>query len=84
MWQTDRHTDRPTLGVLKSLDRMISGLKKEETSDISGIGTGCIGLLLTCVGLGERGFLSPHLKLLGPSIIIFGQFMKSLKFFIVD
>ena len=43
------------------------------------LGLGCIGLLLTCVGLGDRGFHSPFLKLLGPSLFITGNFLKNVR-----
>ena len=47
-------------------------LKYKMKNIILAIGLGCIGLLVTCVGLGERGFHSTVLKLLGPSIFVTG------------
>ena len=39
---------------------------------IAGLGFFCVGLVITAVGLGNRGFSSRHLQLLGPLITIKG------------
>ena len=53
-------------------------LEMVKRQGLVALGLSCIGLLLTCVGLGERGFHSPFLKLLGPSIFSIGNILKTL------
>ena len=32
----------------------------------------CLGLLVTCVGLGDRGYRTTHCRLLGPALLTAG------------
>ena len=41
-----------------------------------GLGLFCVGLVITAVGLGSKGFHSPHLTLLGPALIVKGEMYR--------
>ena len=43
-----------------------------------GLGIGAVGLVVTVVGLGDKGFQTLELKILGPSVILLGVFVSIL------
>ena len=89
--------DKATISRLSSLHFQQVKNKEEPTTFLtqvyfffkfpynscSGLGIGCIGLILTCVGLGDKGYCSPHLQLVGPFLLLIGTLFYKL-FSMVD
>ena len=65
-------------------NRAINGDKLEGSSSANvilyvGLGMVCIGLIITFVGIGDKGFQTLELKLIGPSLVGCGVFFALLR-----
>ena len=64
--------------------RPVNGDKFEGSSSANvilyvGLGMVCIGLIITFVGIGDKGFQTLELKLIGPSLVGCGVFFALLR-----
>ena len=64
--------------------RPVNGEKFEGSGSANvilyvGLGMVCIGLIITFVGIGDKGFQTLELKLIGPSLVGCGVFFALLR-----
>ena len=76
----------PNTGATKrrATTRPVNGDKFEGSSSANvilyvGLGMVCIGLIITFVGIGDKGFQTLELKLIGPSLVGCGVFFALLR-----